>query len=163
MQRITAEELRSDLDYDPETGHLTWKANRTGVSKGALAGKLEKNGYRRITVRRKVYLAHHLAWLHVTGHWPTKTIDHIDGDPDNNSFSNLRQATMSQQQQNRKRHSTNKSGFKGVSKTSDGYSWRAAIRTNGKTMHLGRFKTPQEAHKIYCAAAEKYFGKFARF
>ena len=52
-----------------------------------------RTGHIRICIMRVKYLAHRLAWLYVTGSWPSQDIDHIDGDPTNNRFANLREVT----------------------------------------------------------------------
>lgn len=88
-------------------------------------------------------------------------IDHIDGDGLNNTRENLRLVTNAENLKNRKRHSNNKSGYKGVV-AQDG-KYRAKITVNGKRISLGMYDTPEEAHEAYKAAAIKYHGEFARF
>ncbi len=39
----------------------------------------------------------------------------------------------------------------------------SAIGVNGKTIHLGTFKTAEEANAAYGRAAVKYFGEFANW
>lgn len=89
-------------------------------------------------------------------------VDHIDGDPLNNVLSNLRIVNASQNMMNKKKKSTNSSGYKGVSRTWNG-SWRAQIKANGKNIHLGYFPDPKQAHEKYKEAAIEYFGSFACF
>lgn len=73
---LTAEYLRSRLDYNRETGAFTWKycadcsAQWNGKHEGREAGNLAKSGYVRICIDGVSYRAHRLAWLHVTGVWP---------------------------------------------------------------------------------------------
>lgn len=88
-------------------------------------------------------------------------IDHEDGNKLNNHRYNLRPATYSQNLANSKRRSDNTSGFKGVGFYKNYQKWTARIRVKGKSIHLGYFNSPKEAHKAYCEAAIKYFGKFA--
>lgn len=92
---LTAEQLRWLLHYDPETGvftRLIQLCNRVQV--GDIAGFIKYNGYRVIKVGDKPtpYFAHRLAWLYIHGEWPSKGIDHIDGDRANNRIANLREA-----------------------------------------------------------------------
>lgn len=89
-------------------------------------------------------------------------VDHRDGDGLNNRRANLREATRSQNQHNRRIRTDISSGFKGVYWNKRGQKWRAFIRINGKEKHLGYFTTPEEAHAAYCAASDKYHGEFGR-
>jgi len=73
----------------------------------------------------------------------------------NNSISNLRWATRSEQCANQKRKGSN---LKGVQQ--QGEKFRANIRINGKNTYLGMFKTEEEAHKAYCKKAKEVFGDF---
>jgi hypothetical protein len=94
---------------------------------------------------------------------PTEMVDHIDGNPLNNRRSNLRLATHADNMKNRRKHSNNKSGFKGVRQRKNRPGWVAEIRVDGKYTHLGTFDTPELAHEAYCKAAEKHHGEFANF
>lgn len=87
--------------------------------------------------------------------------DHIDGNGLNNTRDNLRLATSSQNQSNRKEPAHNTTGFKGVSKRRG--KWFARIVIGGKLIWLGTYNTPEEAHKAYKQAAMKYYGEFANF
>jgi hypothetical protein len=100
----------------------------------------------------------------VTGEWPPERleVDHKDCDPSNNRWDNLRLATASQNQANKKVSRANTSGFKGVSWHKDDKRWRAQIRMGGKKVHLGSFDTPESAHRAYSEAAMKHYGEFAR-
>lgn len=90
------------------------------------------------------------------------TIDHIDGDGLNNQRSNLRIATLSQNQYNRKININNKSGFKGISYFERDKKWRAVISANKKYIHIGLFTSKVAAHKAYKEASIKYHGDFRK-
>jgi hypothetical protein len=158
MTEITAERLREVLDYDPLTGRFTWRVTSRRTRAGQIAGRYNQ-GYWKIGIDGKLYLAHRLAWLYMTGEFPTLNIDHIDRDGTNNRWSNLREATQAQNLANSRRYCNNKGGFKGVLQR--GPSWLAQIQPNGRPIHLGMFPTPEAAHAAYMAAARKYFGEFA--
>ena len=88
-------------------------------------------------------------------------VDHINGDKLDNRRSNLRSCTHDQNCKNQKLPRDSKSGFRGVSWARCG-KWSSQIVVNGVQIYLGRFKTPEEAHAAYEAAAVKHFGEFKR-
>jgi hypothetical protein len=157
---LTQELLKKQLEYNSETGDFRWLVDKNRVLAGSIAGNIRVTGYRRIRVLGRQYAAHRLAWFYVTGEWPSGWIDHIDCDPTNNAFANLRLATPSQNSANsRKRNPA--SGFKGVHKSTNGY-WQARIRINRKLHYLGHFSCPVAANKAYADAASQLYGAFAR-
>lgn len=90
--------------------------------------------------------------------------DHADLNKLNNQRSNLRICTSAENCANKPATARNVSGFKGVSPIArKANPWIAAICVNGKSKHLGVFKTAEEAYTAYCAAAEELHGKFANF
>lgn len=93
----------------------------------------------------------------------TQLVDHKDGNGLNNSRSNLRPCTYSQNQWNRKLNKNSTSGFKGVSFYKPSGRWLACIRANKEYIHLGYFDTPEEASLAYYEAAIYLHGNFARF
>lgn len=97
----------------------------------------------------------------ILGLRPDQATDHINGDSLDNRRTNLRIATLSQNQHNRKPNKESASKYKGVSRTCGNSSWRAQIRIKGEKMHLGSFLIEEEAAQAYDEAALKYFGEFA--
>jgi len=158
---LTQSRLKEILHYEPRTGIFTWLSvlcNR--VKAGDRAGSLHANGYMYIGVDNKSYRAHRLAWFYQTGEWPTDDIDHIDMCRDNNCWSNLREATRSQNLANSTAQRNNRLGIKGVCRHQGRY--RSYISKGRKKIHLGMFDTPEDAHAAYCEAAERLHGAFAR-
>lgn len=151
---ISEFELKSSLDYDPDTGVFRRK-------NGSLAGALSDSGYVRIKIKDKSYQAHRLAWLYVTGRTPAHQIDHIDGDRLNNRFSNLREANRRQNNYNSTSTPTVHSFPKGVSRAYKSSKFRAQIKTGGRTRHLGTFDTEDDASEFYQLAAGMLHGEFA--
>lgn len=90
----------------------------------------------------------------------TSTCDHKDRNGLNNRQENLRPATISQNNANRR--STSKSGYRGVYWYPKHDKWVSQIRVEGKMHALGYFTDKVEAAKAYNKAAKKHFGEFAR-
>lgn len=156
---LTAERLRQLLHYDPETGVFTRLVALGGRSGpvGSRCECLSPAGYVQIGVDRRTYPAHRLAWLYMTGAWPPNEVDHINGVRADNRWTNLRQATRSQNRANSRASYANRSGYKGVCRARCG-RWRASLRGE----RLGLFDTPEEASRAYFAAAQELYGEFAR-
>jgi hypothetical protein len=162
---MTAEFIRNIMNYDQETGEFSWREGRRfrGVraAPGESVGRINNIGYVTVTICNIAYFAHRLAWLYVHGEWPADVIDHRDGNPSNNAFSNLRAATQAQNSRNRRKSASSASRFKGISKSNSNY--RAYIMLDNVHTYLGTYQTQEEAHAVYRAAAEKLHGEFARF
>jgi len=141
------------LDYDPCTGLFKWK-NKTSnrIKVGAVAGADNGNGYIRIAIDGYRCYAHRLAWAVMNGHFPPFEVDHIDGNPSNNSIINLRAATHPQNAQNQRFRKTNTSGRSGVSWSKQHKKWEAYIMVNGRKAHLGLFNCVDAAGKAYLDA-----------
>ena len=165
--------LRESLDYDPDTGVLTWKRRPAShfanarVCKawhtryeGKTTGWRDSLGYLLINIGGRPQLAHRLGWAILHGEF-VPFLDHINGNPSDNRIANLRACTKSQNQHNRGVNKNNTSGFKGVCWHSGVGRWRAYIVINWKQKHLGLFDTPEQAHAAYRAAADLMHGEFA--
>jgi len=158
---LTQEELKRLLDYDPLTGIFTWiglSSKRSHVKIGDLAGGISKDGYRKIRVLNKLFLAHRLAWMFMEGAWPEKFIDHKNGIRHDNRWENLRNASRNLNCENRQKTSNNTARLIGAhwDKNNRTSPWCSQIKVNGKYIYLGRFKTPEEAHQAYLEAKRKY-------
>jgi hypothetical protein len=163
MLRITHMELQNMLHYNPLTGIFTWRVNRGRNAKiGESAGRPDKNGYLRIAISGNEYRVARLAWFYMHCQWPVGVIDHIDRDITNNAISNLREATLSQNQGNRIAAINSECKIKGVSFDSARMKFVAYITRNNKRKNLGRYNTAEEAAAAYAKAAQEYFGEFAR-
>ena len=163
MSRITHEELQNMLHYSPLTGIFTWRVNRgRNACAGTPAGRPDKNGYLRISISGNEYRVARLAWFYMNRQWPVGVIDHIDRDISNNAISNLREASLSQNQGNRIAAANSECKLKGVCFDKARMKFVAYIRRQGKTKNLGRYNTAEEAAAAYAKAAQEYFGEFAR-
>jgi hypothetical protein len=133
------------LDYDQFAGIFTWRRrNSSRATVGKQAGTLRrKSGYRLVGLPGFGQVFEHvLAWIYVHGSIPDgMEIDHKDCDPSNNALSNLRLATSSEQKQNRRVQSNNRSGLKGAfyHAAHKGKKWRSQIKVGDQ---LRRWRTP---------------------
>lgn len=153
---ISAERLREVLHYCPDTGVFTRTDSRGGRYAGSIAGNVRADGYIRILIDRRSYLAHRLAWMYVHGGFPSGELDHADGVRSNNAITNLRQATRSENVHNRKgANKNNKSGFFGVSWDKQKGRWVAQIKLGRKSFRLGFFDSPEVAHAAYLSAKSR--------
>lgn len=153
------QELATLLDYNPETGSLTWKVQRSNRMPGDKAGVVRNSGYAYVGFHSKRFLVHRIAWLMHYGELPTKLIDHRNHDRLDNRICNLRLADPVQNGRNRRKPKNNTSGYKGVVRA--GKKWTARIRYNGRVNSLGIFESPEAAHEAYVQAAHIHHGEFA--
>jgi hypothetical protein len=160
MAKPTQKELWHYFDYDPETGLFYIRVRRRGsyLQIGDQVGCKQSINkhlmYLMIVFDKKRYLAHHLAWVYMTGKWP-KQVDHLDGNPLNNAWDNLREVTQSQNMRNAKKAKHNQSGCTGVSWDKKRHKWRVQVCNK----HIGHFEEFDDA----CTArriAEKLEGGF---
>lgn len=154
---ITALELRERLQYDPNSGRWVWlKTPRKGFE-GKPAGSLDVKGYWCIKIDGKSYKASRLAYLYMTGEWPEDEMDHIDGTPWNDCWVNLRPATRTENNSNRRMRDNNTSGAIGVFWNEANQKWIAQINK----MYLGSYDSFEEAVAARDAAAKELHGEFA--
>lgn len=162
---LTQQRLRELLDYDPDTGTFRWR-NRpvgNGAFKPEYRAGAESHGYTTISVEGERFFASRLAWLYMTGKWPDNEVDHINGRPADDRWSNLREATRSQQVMNTSLRIDNKSGSRGVIWSKSKNKWRAFVNLKGRQFHCGYFDTIKEAKASRDAKATLLHGEFARF
>lgn len=159
QESLTQESLRELLRYDPDTGLFFNLRGRRGYRVGDQVGWQVSEGYIAIRILGKQYKAHRLAWLYVHAKWPSNDIDHINRVRNDNRIANLRDATRSQNLQNASPRSDNKSGVTGVWWDKRLSKWSAGIRLDGRTKHLGRFNTKEDAIAARLRA-EKEFHPF---
>jgi hypothetical protein len=179
IEGLTANYVQECLSYDKRRGVLRWKirpehhfdsairmSNWNKRYAGKIAGSVSVCNQGGTITKRivvfisgKLHYAHRIIFLIVTGEMPKK-VDHRDMNGLNNRWTNLRAATTSQNNYNRRRYKNNTYGFKGVSKKRS--RWHARIRLDGKCISLGGFATAREAHSAYCTASRRYHRKFGR-
>ena len=153
--------LKLTFTYDSGQGFLLWNIERANKHVGDRAGSLWKTGYRYVRYKGRVYLEHRLIYAIVFGLWPDQ-VDHVNMDKSDNRISNLRCASLSENNRNRTRQSNNTSGYKGVTWHKDTKLFHAKIMHNKKRISLGYFKDPADASIAYTNAAKEFHREFAR-
>jgi hypothetical protein len=158
MKMITQDRLKEMLSYDESTGNFIWIKYPYRLTQlvGKIAGSNKGRGYIRIVIDKQKHYAHRLAWLYVYGSLPELTIDHIDGNTSNNRIENLRCVTHKQNMMNVKKHSSNTSGFTGVTFSKSKLKWVAQIGVDGKGKFLGCFYSKIDAAIARIEANSKY-------
>ena len=153
-QKIMSQEyLKELITYDPDSGEVRWKVKKSGNTKiGDIVGRTKTDGYRGVTIDRKEYCLHRIIWMFVYGYFPSVVLDHINGVKGDNRLCNLREATFSQNNQNRGMMSNNTSGYRGVCWIKSNRKWRASISIKGKPKHIGLYSTKEEAFEAYLVA-----------
>lgn len=154
---FTAEELRAQFRYDPETGQF-WRLVFGRTSRRKISPKPERIpieklcksvsgcGYQYIMVNSQRHRAHRLAWYYMTGEWPSSyQIDHINNQRLDNRWKNLRKATWVENSCNQRLSEANTSGIKGVTYNSRKRKWCSEVMVNRKSHFCGCFITKEEA------------------
>ena len=148
-------EIWRDVD-DPDVVAI-WSPNKRGGA-GFIEPYIGTDGYERVNMRadnskRYTLKVHRLtAKCFIPNPADLETVDHIDGDPANNRISNLRWASRSTQQRNRK-------STKGYTWNKQKNKWQAKINIEGRDKHLGYFNTIAAARAAYCAAHNLLFSE----
>lgn len=159
---ITQEEIKEIVKYSQETGVFIWISSRSNKIKiGDTAGNIwinqhNRKKYHRLWLSGRLYLAHRVAWIYMTGSWPNDQIDHIDGNGLNNKWENLREVSGSENQQNTRMKRTNTTGICGVVWNKNANKWQAAINIYNKAVYLGLFENIFDAACARKNAEVKY-------
>jgi len=180
VEKLTVEDVRRFLHYDPKTGRFWWKIRAYDTFYGDVTMRFNRGkawnqrfaGTRAFTslslgyfvgsiLGCKVY-AHRVAWIHYYGEMPSQglLIDHINGDRTDNRISNLRLVTRQQNIYNKPSRG-GASQHKGVLWNKYARKWQTVIRHEGKTRHLGLFNSEEEAAARYIQEAEIVQGEYA--
>ena len=125
------------FSYDPETGLAHWTKSGPGRSANKPFSKADAYGYLRLCYKGVQHKLHNVIWFYMTGQDLSSTdlkVDHIDQDPSNNRWENLRLLTDSGQALNRKSYK-NMHGHEGIDYLSSKRSpWRARIMVEGRNI-----------------------------
>ena len=150
------EVLRQLLHYEPETGKLFWKPRDISLFEGKyrqrahaiFAARFEGKealtadngyGYKQGRIFDKLHMAHRVIWALVHGEWPSQDVDHINGNRSDNRAENLRAVSRTENMRNARRPNHNTSGHIGVRWQPNAGKWRARIKVDRRTIHVGYF------------------------
>ncbi|MDF7658333.1 HNH endonuclease [Erwiniaceae bacterium L1_54_6] len=148
------------IKYDPESGLFTNLVKRGPLMPGDLIGCANHKGYVNIMVAGRMYVAHRLAWFLMKKRWPDGMVDHINRNPTDNRWCNLRLATRSQNGMNRTAPANNTSGRKGVCWCKRNEKWFAYIMLNQKQKSLGYYVNISGAISARERAEQESFESF---
>jgi hypothetical protein len=155
------EVLRQLLEYNPETGALTWKARDLATFHSVRSGKIWNTkyagkpalsaansfGYLHGVLDGANLRAHRVIWKWVTGSDPS-VIDHINGDPSDNRWCNLRSVSLSENMKNSRLPKHNTTGIIGVGWHNKKQKWLAQIKSQNVCRFLGYFASFDEATAV---------------
>ena len=146
---LTQEILHKYLNYDPQTGELTWKLKYTSkVVVGKRAGSISTtNKHRVLRFMGELYAEHRVIWLYCTGRWPTGHIDHINHNEQDNRIANLRDVTQAENNMNNSKRRDNASGVVGVwlNKLNSKKKFMSELALSGKRVHYASHYTMEDA------------------
>jgi len=140
MQNVCAFSDGTIMTFDPRIKQPVWY-----VAKGII----NTHGRRQSQFAKKMRLHYQIVYECFTQTQPAYhskdgtglTIDHIDGDKDNNAFSNLRLVTL--RENVRRSHCT--SGLPYAVRQRSNGTYRVVLRVGGRMTHMGTFKTLDSA------------------
>jgi hypothetical protein len=151
----------ANLEY--RHGNLWWKVKKTSRRLDVPAGAITR-GYRNICTtidgKKKMMPAHRLIYMMNHQNLP-QVVDHIDGNPENNSIENLRAASCAENQWNAKRRSDSSTRIKNVSLHRKTNLWHVQIHAYGKK-YQWYFRDIELAELVAKEAREKLHKGFAR-
>jgi len=189
---FTPDQLRQLFRYHQETGDLFWLPRSPDVfpqdsklSPSVVARRWNtkyagrkvdsidtSTGYIRASLLGTRLYAHRIIWAMHYGAHPSNMVDHINGIKTDNRLSNLRAATMADNQHNRRvvpkvNGRATSSHYCGVYLNRRNNRWIAKIRAydpiEGSVQHgLGTYGCQTAAALAYDAAAKRLHGEFAR-
>ena len=150
---ITQERLKQLVVYNPSTGHLICAMNRKGSKNkiGDVLGSKTKSGHVELSLDGRRYFVRRLAFVYMTGEEPKGVVDHINRDPGDNRWANLREVTQVENGHNQNRlPERNSTGYVGVHRCNGKY--RAKVVIGQRQVHLGTYDEPDLAAAAYAAA-----------
>ena len=156
-------------EYRIIKGYENYSVSNFGIVKNNKTGKILKpkidNGYKRLQLCKegiqKFFGVHRLVGLMFIDNPDNKPfVDHIDCNKQNNNVINLRWCTNQENQRNTNLSNKNTSNVKGVHFNKQKNKWRAQIKIDGISFHLGYYNTIEEAKQARIKKVNEVFGEF---
>lgn len=153
---LTHQRLLEALHYDAVSGVFTWRIRGAHRRKpGDVAGSPSKDGRIRLRLDGQLYYRYRLAWFYMTGEWPSRHIDHRNGNAVDDRWANLRDVSQAVNMQNRQGPQRNSStGLLGAYRKRGKFV--SVITIDKRQRHLGTFPTAETAHAAYMAARREH-------
>jgi len=140
---MTQQIIKSLTEY--KDGVLYWRNTKKG-RRSDIVGSND-GGYCRVCIDYKRYQLHNLIWLYHYGSFPQSSqLDHIDGNPNNNTIENLRDVPQHENTRNRKLAKNNTSGYNCIFWIKSRNRWRAVVVKKDGVACSKNFINKKEAH-----------------
>lgn len=144
-QELTQESIQEWMRYDPDTGKMVRRLTSSSRAyAGYEFGCKNTNGYLVGRFAGKLHYLHRLIFLYMEGELPWQSIDHINGNPGDNTWVNLRKVTSVENNQNKIVDS-------GVYWAARDKVWVASFQYAGHKKHVGQHKDKAIAEAMYRA------------
>lgn len=155
---LTPLDVQRIFDYDAVTGALIWREKishktRLGTSAGSM------NGLHQIKINGQRYTRGRLVWAWHRGEWPQHYICHLNHDSLDDRIENLVDVDWRERRQMQRRPVRASALPEGVAHARHGHNYSARL----DRVHLGSFKTPEQAHEAYKAAHVAKYGDLSRY
>lgn len=173
---MTNKNIRPITEFEKSEILRSWKIvdnNLVWARNGAANVKIEDqvgksilksghaNVFLQINGKPQGYVLARIVWFLNTGEYPLLEVDHMDRNPSNNAFNNLRLASRSQNCSNRGVNH-NKNGVKGIwRRYGDTGNWVVQVWVNRKAITKAGFKTLEEAIAYRQEKIVELHGNFA--
>ena len=137
--------LKERVSYCPNTGIIRWLKHTYPGRVNKIADYKGTSGYRRLSIGRKTWLSHRVAFALMTGKFPENDVDHINRIKDDNRWANLREVSKAENARNRGRNPHSKVGEVGIWYNKRTFKYVAEITYNGKKVFQKSYDNVEDA------------------